>query len=169
MTKEKNLILNAIQIDQRIVRMAYEIYENNLDEKHLILAGVSDNGFVFASLMSKELEKISPLKTSVVRVDINKEAPFLEDVHLDKMEEKELTKKSIVLFDDVLNSGKTAAFALKAFLNANIKKIEVVVMVNRSHKSFPIYPKYKGYELATTINEHVEVILKGKEKGVYLF
>ncbi|MEO9805852.1 MAG: phosphoribosyltransferase family protein [Reichenbachiella sp.] len=169
MTKEKNLILNAIQIEQRIVRMAYEIYENNLSEKHLMMAGVSDNGYVFASMMSKEVEKISPLKTSVVRVDINKAAPFTDDVHIDNLAEKELVKKPIVLFDDVLNSGKTAAFALKAFLNTNIKKIEVAVMVNRSHKAFPIYPKYKGYELATTINEHVEVILKGKEKGVYLF
>lgn len=169
MTKEKNLILNAIQIDQRIVRMAYEIYENNLDEKQLIMAGVSDNGFVFASMMSQELEKISRIKTSVVKIDINKKAPFMEEIHIDNLEEKELNKKSIVLFDDVLNSGKTAAFALKAFLNTNIKKIEVAVMVNRSHKSFPIYPKYKGYELATTINEHVEVILKGKDKGVYLF
>lgn len=169
MTKEKNLILNAIQIDQRIVRMAYEIYENNLNEKHLMMAGVSDNGFVFATMMSKELEKISPLKTSVARVDINKAAPFTDDVSIDNLTEKELIKKPIVLFDDVLNSGKTAAFALKAFLNTNIKKIEVAVMVNRSHKEFPIYPKYKGYELATTINEHVEVILKGKDKGVYLF
>lgn len=169
MTKEKNLILNAVQIDQRIVRMAYEIYENNLEEKLLILAGVSDNGFFFATLMSKALEKISPLKTSIVRVDINKAAPFNDEVQINDLEEKELTKKSIVLFDDVLNSGKTAAFALKAFLNSNIKKIEVAVMVNRSHKAFPIYPKYKGYELATTINEHVEVVLDGKEKGVYLY
>lgn len=169
MTKEKNLILSDLQIDQRIVRMAYEIYENNIDEKHLVMAGVSDNGFVFASMMSQALEKIAPIKCSVVRVDINKAAPFKEDVHLDNLEEKELNKKSIVLFDDVLNSGKTAAFALKAFLNTNIKKIEVCVMVNRSHKSFPIYPKYKGYELATSINEHVQVILQGEEKGVYLF
>ncbi|MEO9967566.1 MAG: phosphoribosyltransferase family protein [Reichenbachiella sp.] len=169
MTKNKNLILNAIQIDQRIVRMAYEIYENNLGEKHLIMAGVSENGFLFASKMSEALEEISPLKTSVVRVDINKAAPFTDEVQLNDVAEKELEKKSIVLFDDVLNSGKTAAFALKAFLNTNIKKIEVAVMVNRSHKAFPIYAKYKGYELATTINEHVEVILKGKDKGVYLY
>lgn len=169
MTKEKNLILNAIQIDQRVVRMAYEIFENNLDEKHLMMAGVSDNGYVFASLVSEALEQIAPIKTSVFKVDINKAAPFSDDVHLDNLSEKELVKKSIVLFDDVLNSGKTAAFALKAFLNTNIKKIEVAVMVNRSHKAFPIYAKYKGYELATTINEHVEVILKGKDKGVYLY
>lgn len=168
MTKEQNVILNATQIDQRIVRMAYEIYEHNLDQKHLIMAGVSENGFLLASMISEALKKISPLETSIIKVDINKKAPFTEDIQI-HLSKKELDKKTIVLFDDVLNSGKTIAFTLKAFLNANIKKIEVAVMVNRSHKSFPIYPKYKGYELATTINEHVDVVLQGKDKGVFLY
>lgn len=168
MTKEQNVILNAVQIDQRIVRMAYEIYEHNLDQKHLIMAGVSENGFRLASMISQEVKKISPLKTDILKVDINKKAPFTEDIQI-HLSKKELDKKAIVLFDDVLNSGKTIAFTLKAFLNANIKKIEVAVMVNRSHKAFPIYPKYKGYELATSINEHVDVILEGENKGVFLY
>jgi pyrimidine operon attenuation protein/uracil phosphoribosyltransferase len=162
------MILSAIQIDQRIVRMAYEIYENHIKEKHLILAGIADNGYSFANKVSEQLTAISSIETTIVKIDINKDEPFVKDIEI-SLSAKDLNKKSVILFDDVLNSGKTAAFALKAFLHVNIKKIEVAVMVNRSHKAFPIYPKYKGYELATTINEHVEVKLKGKEKGVYLF
>jgi len=167
MTTTENLILDDLQIDQRILRIAYQIYENNLDESKVILAGVSDNGIVFAKLIKAELEKISPLKCVAVRIDINKAAPFKDEVIID-MEVKEMAKSAVILIDDVLNSGKTAAFALKAFLSTNIKKIEFAVMVNRSHKLFPIYPKYIGYELATTITEHVEVRLTGKDKGVYL-
>ncbi|PIB36538.1 hypothetical protein BFP72_14585 [Reichenbachiella sp. 5M10] len=163
----QDLILDAAQIDQRIIRMAYQIYEHHLDEKHLILAGVSDNGHDFAKLLEKELKKISTLTLTVGKVDINKEAPFSEEIALD-LDDKQLVKKSVILIDDVLNSGKTAAFALKALLTVNVKKIEVAVMVNRSHKSFPIYPKYTGYELTTTISEHVTVHFLGKEKGVYL-
>lgn len=167
MTSTENLILDDKQIDQRILRIAYQIYENNVKEKKIILAGVSDNGIVFANLIKDELEAISNLELIAVRVDINKKAPFKDDIFVD-IDNKEMSQTAVILIDDVLNSGKTAAYALKAFLNTNIKKIELAVMVNRSHKSFPIYPKYAGYELATSITEHVEVILKGKEKGVYL-
>ncbi|MCV9388799.1 phosphoribosyltransferase family protein [Reichenbachiella ulvae] len=163
----KDIILDSAQIDQRIIRIAYQIYENHLEEKHLILAGVSDNGHEFAQMLEKELKKISNQKYTVGKVDINKEAPLSEEIELD-LDDKELIKKPVILIDDVLHSGKTAAYALKALLNVNIKKIEVAVMVNRSHKSFPIYPKYSGYELATTMNDHVTVVFKGKEKGVYL-
>ncbi|MBU2888016.1 hypothetical protein KO507_19780 [Gilvimarinus agarilyticus] len=163
----QDLILDAAQIDQRIIRMAYQIYENHMDEKHLILAGVSENGREFALLLEKELKKISDLTYTVGKVDINKKSPLSDEIALD-LDDKELVKKSVILIDDVLNSGKTAAFALKALLKVNVKQIDVAVMVNRSHKAFPIYPKYTGYELATTIHEHVTVTFKGKEKGVYL-
>lgn len=167
MTSTENLILDDKQIDQRILRIAYQIYENNVNEKKVILAGVSDNGIVFANLIKDELEEISPLECIAVRVDINKKAPFKDDIFVD-IDDKEMSRTAVILIDDVLNSGKTAAFALKAFLNTNIKKIELAVMVNRSHKQFPISPKYAGYEMATTITEHVEVVLQGKNKGVYL-
>lgn len=163
----QDLILNGAQIDQRITRIAYQIYENHLEEKHLILAGVSDNGKLFAQMLETALKKISDQKYTVGKVDINKEAPLSEEIALD-LEDKELIKKPVILIDDVLNSGRTAAFALKTLLKTNVKKIEVAVMVNRSHKSFPIYPKYSGYQLATTISEHVTVVFEGKEKGVYL-
>ncbi|UXP32949.1 phosphoribosyltransferase family protein [Reichenbachiella agarivorans] len=163
----QDLILDAAQIDQRIIRIAYQIYENHMDEKHLILAGVSDNGHEFAKLLEQQLKSISDLALTVGKVDINKDAPFSAEIALD-LDDKELVKKSVILIDDVLNSGKTAAFALKALLKVNVKTIDVAVMVNRSHKAFPIYPKYSGYELATTINEHVTVQFKGKDKGVYL-
>jgi len=163
----QGLILNAAQIDQRIIRIAYQIYEYNISEKEIILAGITNNGYDFAKMLAKELDKICDTKIKVGKVDIDKEAHSTSEVSID-LEEKELAKKCIILIDDVLKSGKTAAYALKSLLQVNIKKIEVAVMVNRSHKSFPIYPRYTGYELATTINEHVEVKLQGKQKGVYL-
>jgi pyrimidine operon attenuation protein/uracil phosphoribosyltransferase len=56
---------------------------------------------------------------------------------------------------------------MKPFLEIEIKKIEVAVLVNRSHTLFPIVPTYSGFELATTFSEHVEVKL-GKNAAVYL-
>ena len=166
MVLSENLILDGRQVDQRIKRIAYEIYENNIEEKNIVLAGISDNGFALAKLFQTQLDIISPLKSETVKININKAAPFSEETKLNSPI-NHITGKSIILIDDVLNTGKTAAFALKALLNTNVKKIEFAVMVNRSHKLFPVYPKYRGYELATTINENVEVLLT-KNKGVYL-
>ena len=166
MTEVKDSILDSKQIDQKIKRIAYEIYENNISEKEVVLAGISDNGHILASAVQQELQSFSPLKTSTLKVSIDKKAPSKSNVILS--EEMNFSKKVVILLDDVLNTGKTIAFTLKAFLNTEVKKIEVAVLINRSHKLFPIFPKYIGYELATTFTEHLEVQL-GKNKGVYLY
>lgn len=163
----QNLILDAAQIDQRIIRIAYQIYEYNINEKQIILAGVNGTGLFFAELLKKELNKICDTEITVAEVTINKESPASEDITIG-LEDKKMKNKVVILVDDVVKSGMTAAYAMKSLLNVNVKKIEIAVMVNRSHKSFPIYPKYTGYELATTISEHIDVRINGKDKGVYL-
>lgn len=166
MVTEKSMILDAGQVKQKIRRMAYEIYENNFGEKAVVIAGIEGQGYVLAKALVKELEAISPLKPQLVRVAIDKAAPQQSEVSLD-VEARTISKKCIVLVDDVLNTGRTLAYGLKPFLDIEVKKIEVAVLVNRSHTLFPLYPQYTGYELATTIRDHVEVNL-GKETAVYL-
>ena len=163
---EKNLILDAAQIKQKIRRMAFEIYEHNFGEKNVVLAGIEGQGYALGKLLAKEVESISALKIFLVKVSLDKAAPQQTEVILD-CEVKDLKKKCIILVDDVLNTGRTFAYGLKPFLNIEVKKIEIAVLVNRSHTLFPIYPQYTGYELATTLREHVEVVL-GKENAVYL-
>lgn len=166
MITEKSLILDATQVKQKIRRMAYEIYEHNFGEKNIIVAGIEGQGYVLAKLLIKEIESISPLKATLVKVMIDKMAPQQNDITLD-CEIKSLKKKCIILVDDVLNTGRTFAYGLKPFLEIEVKKIEIAVLVNRSHTQYPVYPQYTGYELATTIRDHVEVNL-GSEIAVYL-
>ena len=166
MVIEKNLILDAAQIRQKVRRMAYEIYENNFREKNIVVAGIDGQGYTLAKLLAREVEAIGDLKIFLVRVSIDKMVPQQSEVTLD-CEIKEIRKKCIVFVDDVLNTGRTFAYGLKPFLNVEVKKIEIAVLVNRSHTLFPIYPQYTGYELATTLSEHVEVVL-GKENAAYL-
>jgi pyrimidine operon attenuation protein/uracil phosphoribosyltransferase len=162
----KTLVLNASQIDQKIKRMAYEIYENNFTEKSIVLAGIDGQGYSFAQLLGKELESIASIPVIIARIIVDKLAPLEGDVTLD-VESKELKKKCIILVDDVLNTGRTLAYGMKPFLGMEVKKIEVAVLVNRSHTLFPILPKYTGYALSTTLTDHVEVVL-GKKAAVYL-
>lgn len=166
MVTEKNLILDANQVKQKIRRMAFEIYEHNFKEKSIVVAGIDGQGYVLAKLLAKEVQAISPIEVTLVKVSLDKLTPQQGEVELD-CDVKEVKKKCIILVDDVLNTGRTLAYGLKPFLDTEVKKIETAVLVNRSHTLFPIYPQYTGYELSTTIKEHVEVLL-GKESAVYL-
>lgn len=165
-TSEKTLILNSDQVDQKIRRIAYEIFENNFKEKVLVLAGLDGQGYALAKLLAAELEAISPITLKVAKVSLDKLAPQQSEVTLD-IDIKELKKKCIILVDDVLNTGRTLAYGMKPFLTTEVKKIEVAVLVNRSNTLFPITPTYTGYQLTTILNDHVEVIL-GKKAAVYL-
>jgi pyrimidine operon attenuation protein / uracil phosphoribosyltransferase len=163
---EKSLVLNGLQVSQKIRRIAFEIYENNFNEKAIVLAGIDGQGYSLAKTLGRELKTISPLTISLAKVSLDKLSPAQSEVSVD-ISTKELKGKCIVLVDDVLNTGRTLAYAMKPFTEAEIKKIEVAVLVNRSHTLFPIVPTYSGYELATTLTDHVEVKL-GKNASVYL-
>ncbi len=163
---EKDLILNGNQVAQKIKRMAFEVYEHNIREKELVFAGIDGQGYMLATLLAKQLEEISPIKAKVVKVGIDKSAPQQSEIALDA-EPSEFKKRCIIVVDDVLNTGKTLAYGMKPFLGVEVKKIEVAVLVNRSHSTFPIQPTYTGYALSTTLTDHIEVTL-GKNAAVYL-
>lgn len=166
MVADKTLILNERQVQQKIKRMAYEIFEHNFKEKGIVIAGIDGQGYILAKLLIKQIKNISPLEIKLVKVSLDKLSPFQSEVTLD-CDLKELKKKCVILVDDVLNTGRTFAYGMSPFLTIEVKKIETAVLVNRSHTLFPIYPQYTGYELATTIKDHVEVLL-GNETSVYL-
>src|ERR1700741_74906 len=99
----KSLILNSKQIEQKINRIAYEIYENNYDEKEIVIAGIEKNGYVLAERIAAVLKSISSIRIQLIGIALDKENPFHSDVQL-KLSDKELKNKVIILVDDVLNS-----------------------------------------------------------------
>jgi pyrimidine operon attenuation protein / uracil phosphoribosyltransferase len=164
----KTLILNSKQIEQKINRIAYEIFENNYDEKEIVIAGIAANGYLLARRIADVLEKISKIKTQLIEISLDKENPFDSDIKL-KLSDKELKNKVVILVDDVLNSGKTLIFGAKLFLNSPLKRLTTAILVDRGHNRYPIKADVVGLSLSTTLQEHITVELnkKGKE-AVYL-
>ena len=158
-----NKILNNEQIQHKIKRIAYQIYESNIDETELVLAGIAKDGFVFAKRLKAVLEEISNLKITLCEVKIDKKNP-LKGVKT-SLSASDYQDKSIVLTDDVLNSGTTLIYGIKHFLEVPLKQFKTAVLVDRSHKKYPVKADFKGISLSTSLNETVKVnFSKGRDK-----
>ena len=161
-------ILNDRQIAQKVKRLAIEILEHNFGEPEIILAGINNNGMVFSELLMQELTKISNIPITVTRIRLNPANPLASDIMLE-MPPQQANNKVIIIVDDVANTGRTIFYAIKPILEILPKKVEVAVLVDRSHKSFPIRVDYYGMSLATTLKNDIEVqIREVKERAVFL-
>ncbi|MEO6131247.1 MAG: phosphoribosyltransferase family protein [Saprospiraceae bacterium] len=161
-------ILDKSQIQQKIKRLSYEILENHFEEKTIVLAGININGIGFAKLLESELHLISDIRIQLVQIRLNPANPISSSIEMDTPVES-LKGKTIIITDDVANTGRTIFYACKPLLTILPKKLEVAVLVDRKHKTFPIYPKYVGVSLATTLKEDIDLqIVNTEDWGVFL-
>lgn len=151
-------ILDENQIRQKIVRLAFQIAEQNYAAEEIILMGINKNGLAFAKLIQKQLKKISESKIITCSVLLNPANPIDHPITLDK-DLTDLRQKALILVDDVANTGRTIFYAFKPLLELLPYKLQVAVLVDRKHKSFPIEVDYVGLSLATTMRENIVVKL----------
>ena len=166
MLKPENLIFDERKIEYCSKRIAYQIFESNINSEEIFLVGIADNGYVFAEKLEKILTDISHIKIKTLKLEMDKKKPG-NKISLDFKVEN-LENKSIVVIDDVLNTGLVLAHALKYLLIIHVKQIKIAVLVNREHNKFPIKADFKGISLSTSVNETIKVHLDGKQKGIYL-
>ncbi len=165
MKKKQVLILDKERISYKLRRMAYEIWERNSDEQEIVLIGVEKGGKILADNLSEIIKEISPLVVHTISVNINKKKPLNHALDF----EMNLSGRTVILCDDVINSGKTVMYSLHAILSFDLKKVMVAVLVDRKHKSFPVASDIVGHTIATTLQDHIEVETKGSEiTAVYL-
>jgi pyrimidine operon attenuation protein / uracil phosphoribosyltransferase len=165
MSEAKKYILDQQVAEKKLRRMALGIIENNQEEKHLILAGIEESGSVVARNIQQMIAEFSPVETELLTVTLDKRKP--ENVVLSKT--IDFNDKVIILVDDVANSGRTLLYALKPFLDYHPKKIQTLVLIERSHNSFPVRPDYVGVSISTTLQEHIYVEVNDeKVVGAYM-
>lgn len=162
-----NRILTHEQIQHTVKRISYQIYEANVNEKEIIIAGIEGGGLNFAKKISAVLKKITDAQIVLCKISMDKKNPLASGVNTSITEEA-YKNKSIVLVDDVLNSGTTLIYGVHHFLKTPIKQLKTAVLVNRNHKKYPIKADYKGISLSTSLNEHIRVEFQSKNDAVYL-
>ena len=164
---EKIHILNVDQVYQKITRLAWQVYENNFSQNEIVLVGIDKKGLFLANRVVDCLSKISKIKTVVAELSINKSLDINSSMSL-VISDDVFKDKVVILVDDVLNSGKTLMYASKLFLNTNLKKLSILVLIDRNHNLFPIKADFVGLSLSTSFKEYITVDLTGGNKGVYL-
>ena len=162
-----NQILTHEQIQHKVKRIAYQIYEANVEEENIIIAGIDGGGLKLAKKLGSTLKKITSADISICKVSMDKKNPLKSGVET-SIPESAYKDKSVVLVDDVLNSGTTLIYGVHHFLKTPLKQLKTAVLVNRNHKKYPVKADYKGISLSTSLKEHVHVKFEAKNDMVYL-
>lgn len=149
-------ILTQHDIAIKLKRMAFEIAETTGNKNEFVIVGIKENGWQIALLIAGLLQPLVENKVTVAALSLNKQLPdeITIDTYID------VNNKNVLLIDDVCNSGKTLAYALKPLLQFHPAKIEILVLVDRVYKQFPVMPRYVGISVATMLEEYIEVIIK---------
>jgi pyrimidine operon attenuation protein/uracil phosphoribosyltransferase len=162
----KTIILTQDDITNKIRRIAYQIYEVNINEKEVIIAGIENKGFVLAKKIAAVLITISNIKIKLCSVKINKKVPL--NAIITSLDSSEYSKKSVILVDDVLNSGTTLMYAVRHFLDVPLKLFKTAVLVDRNHKKYPVKVDFKGISLSTSLQDTVKVVFSNEGDQAYL-
>lgn len=166
MAKNFTVILDEKQITHKLMRIAYQIYESNISEDTIIIAGIKENGVLLAKRLKAIVETISPIKVRLCEVYIDKKKPT--NTVQTSLSPNEYKNKSVLLVDDVLHSGTTLIYGVKHFLEVPLRQVKTAVLVDRNHKKYPIKADFKGISLSTSINENVALIFEKDNSRVIL-
>ena len=161
----KKQILTAEVANKKLRRMALQVVEQNYNETSIVLIGIKTNGIVIAQKISEFLKESFKGEVSVLELSMDKKNPLT--ISFDK--KIDINGKTILLIDDVANSGRTMLYALKPLLEQLPKKIQTLALVERTHKTFPVDVNYVGFSISTTEDEHIIVEVKeGEVVGAWM-
>jgi len=163
----KKLIIDSTRVHQKLQRMALEICERTASHERIILAGIKKSGFQIAGILSEYLAGFSGNEHPVYFLEIDKTNPISSAVETD-LPDSLLPGATLILIDDVQNSGKTMMYAIRRFLDFPLRSVQTCVLVDREHPDFPVRSDYVGISLSTTLQEHISVEVEGEKIEVYL-
>ncbi|MEY2963018.1 MAG: hypothetical protein RL754_279 [Bacteroidota bacterium] len=157
-------ILNAQQIEQKIQRLAWELYDRHSRAQTLHVVGIQENGYWLAQRLVERLKEISTIDVHLHELVLDKDTPKPENMVIDLPEGGEFA-----LVDDVLNSGRTLLWAVIRLMQFRPRVLSTTVLVDRSHKRYPVKADLKGISLSTTLQERVKLdVVDGEALNVHL-
>ncbi|WKZ66681.1 MAG: phosphoribosyltransferase family protein [Flavobacteriales bacterium] len=163
---ERTVILEHEQVQRKLRRIAHQLHEEHHEAGALVLVGIAPRGAILAKRLARLLEEVSDLRIDLVELKLDKDLPLERPVQL-SIDPMSLRDRLVVLVDDVLMSGRTLMHAASYLVQAPLKRLTTVVLVDRRHRAYPIRADIVGLTLSTTLQEHISVEL-GRKDAVYL-
>lgn len=161
----QNIILDYLDVENKIKRISLEVIEDNIDQSKLIFFGVSTNGKIIAKKIIDFINQNSKIESQLVGVEIYSDSN--KSLAFDK--EFKANNLSLVIVSDVSQSARTLQLIISNLMLKNPSKIKTAVMVNRDHSLFPVKINFSGLNLSTSVNERVDVeVNKDGQFTVYL-
>lgn len=151
-------------------RLAYEIIERNRGVDHLEIAGIRTRGLALAEVLAARLTAITGRAFAVCKLDVAAYRDDRPDAAPDEDQSHmpvDISGRDLLLVDDVIFTGRTARAALDAVVHyGRPRSIQLLVLVDRGHREYPIQPDYAGRVIPT---KHTERVVVEVEDGVAVY
>lgn len=145
-------ILGAEAIAHKVQRLAWELYDRHSKAEQLYVVGIQGNGYWLAQQLVAKLNAISDMEIELMELALDKSDPKPADMQIDLP-----SGAHVALVDDVLNSGRTLLWAVIKLMEFHPQQLSTTVLVDRSHKRYPVKADIKGLSLSTTLQETVKL------------
>lgn len=175
MGMDRHVIMDEIAIRRALTRISHEILEKNKGIDHCVLVGIRTRGVYLARRVAERIVEIEGVNIPVMDLDITS---YRDDAKLKGstaslgLEKVPIQDKKIILFDDVLFTGRTVRAAMDAIIDIGRPRlIQLAVLVDRGHRELPIRADYVGKNVPTSRLEQIRVLLHeqdGKDEVVIL-
>ena len=158
------------RVHRTLRRLAYELIEQNRGADSLALFGIQRSGVPLARGVADEMAAVEETTLAPYGLDVT---PFRDDrpdvePPATPPHDVDVTGRDVILVDDVVFTGRTVRAALDAVLQyGRPSSIQLVVLVDRGHREYPIQPDCTGRRLQTKHDEEVVVEADG-EIAVYV-
>jgi pyrimidine operon attenuation protein/uracil phosphoribosyltransferase len=160
------MIMDEEQIKRALIRISHEILEKNKGTDNLALVGIRNRGAHLAERIAGYIKDIDSKEVPVGILDITLYRDDLTTIAKQPVVHKteidfDISKKDIILVDDVLFTGRTIRCALDALIDfGRPSHIQLAILVDRGHRELPIRADYVGKNVPTSLDETVDVFLK---------
>lgn len=166
--EEKAVVLDDQMIRRALTRISHEIVERNKGVENCVLVGIKTRGIFIAQRLAERIGQIEGKEVAVGELDITL---YRDDLTLQSKNKEplvkgsdipvDITKKKVILVDDVLYTGRTVRAAMDALMDlGRPSQIQLAVLVDRGHRELPIRADYVGKNIPTSSEERIEVDLQ---------
>ncbi|MFC4808315.1 bifunctional pyr operon transcriptional regulator/uracil phosphoribosyltransferase PyrR [Paenibacillus sp. GCM10023250] len=164
MDEQHRVIMDETAIRRALTRIAHEIVEKNKGIDNCVIVGIRTRGIYLAQRIAEQIREIEGRPVEVQELDITQYRDDREKSSAERpaaVSSVDVKDKRVILFDDVLYTGRTIRAAMDALMDmGRPQAIQLAVLVDRGHRELPIRPDYVGKNVPTSKQEQIEVSLQ---------